>query len=736
MGIRPMINNFTAGECSPLMFGRVDFEKYDNMCELLENFIIHPQGPVQNRSGFRFVAKAKGTTVRLIPFQYSTGDNYILELGHDGAAGYIRFFRQWGQIVKAFADATELVTDGSFGGIGDWTALNGAALASVAGGAVGNCGQITENGTSNPGVAQTIAVAEHSEYRFRAYVKQGTEATYRYKIRDMTNGEYIYESDDAEAPAAWSGAVPDISKDFFTPIGCVSVRFEIYQVAAAGAATTLLVDLVQLRRIDDPYEIVSPFAADDIPYVNFCQSADTMYLAHPSYALRKLTRSGHTNWTLATPALVTGGTTDLNSAADKYPACCVFHENRFVLARTNNKLNTIYFSKSGSFEDFTIGTNDEDAIEVALASDQVNSIMWLVSSLVLIVGTAGGVWRVSATDENYPILPTDITAKRERVLGAANLRPCQVGANVLFLQLAERKIHRLAYDWQSAGYVSPDMTVLAEHISKGGIWEIAYHPEPYGILWCVRNDGELPGMTFLEAHDVVGWHRHTTEGKFGSAAVIEGLMEDDLWAAVARTIDGSDVIYIEFMESRFDDDDTTEACFLDSAITVYVSSPVREIPGPYFWSLAGEEVACVIDGAYYGLVTVGADGSVEVNQDVTVSITLGFPYTSTMKTVRPEIPSQRGTNQGRKKYVSKVGFRFYKTVGGLYGPDEDHLYEIDFRTPAMDVNAPVEPFTGDTDFLSFPGDSADNHGGIMVQQRDPMPMTIIAIMPEIEIVED
>lgn len=731
-----MLNNFTAGECSPLMLGRVDFEKYDNMCETLENFIIHPHGPVQNRSGFRFVAAAKGTTVRLIPFQYATGDNYILEMGHDGAAGYIRFFRQWGQIVLAFADATDLVTNGGFAAnVDDWTALNGAALASIAGGAAGNCCRITENGTANPGLSQVIAVSEHCLYQLKAQVKEGTEATYRYKIYDVDNAAYLLESDDAEATGAWAQGL--ISSEVYIPIGCTQARIEIYQVAAAASGTTFLLDTVEFKRTDTPYEIVSPYVAADIPYVNFCQSADTMYLTHPTYALRKLTRAGHTNWTLATPALTDGGDTcSVNDGVDEYPACCVFHENRFVLARTNNKLNTIWFSKSGSFEDFTVGIADEDAIEVALASDQVNSIMWLASGLVLIVGTAGGVWRVSATDENYPILPTDITAKRERVLGAANLRPCQVGANVLFLQLAERKIHKLAYDWESAGYVSPDMTVLAEHISKGGIWEIAYHPEPYGILWNVRNDGELPGMTFLDAHDVVGWHRHTTEGEFGSAAVIEGLMEDDLWVTVSRTIDGSDVIYIEYLESRFDDDDTTEACFLDSAITVYVSSTVREIAGPYFWSLAGEEVACVIDGAYYGLVTVGTDGSVEVNQDITVSITLGFPYTSTIKTVRPEIPSQRGTNQGRKKYVSKVGFRFYKTVGGWYGPDEDNMYEIDFRTPAMGVNEPIELFTGDTDFLSFPGDSGESHGGIMVQQKDPMPMTIIAIMPEIEIVED
>jgi len=47
-----------------------------------------------------------------------------------------------------------------------------------------------------------------------------------------------------------------------------------------------------------PYEIVSPYATADLAKLKYVQSADVMYLAHPDYAPRKLTRTAHTAWTL------------------------------------------------------------------------------------------------------------------------------------------------------------------------------------------------------------------------------------------------------------------------------------------------------------------------------------------------------------------------------------------------------------------------------------------------------
>lgn len=47
-----------------------------------------------------------------------------------------------------------------------------------------------------------------------------------------------------------------------------------------------------------PYELVSPYDADDVFELKTAQQADTMYITHPDYEPRKMIRYGDTNWTI------------------------------------------------------------------------------------------------------------------------------------------------------------------------------------------------------------------------------------------------------------------------------------------------------------------------------------------------------------------------------------------------------------------------------------------------------
>ena len=82
---------FNSGEWSPLLEGRVDLDKYKNACYRLENFLIDPRGPAFFRPGFRYVGgtKTHAKLSRLIPFEFSVTQAYVLEFGDQ----YIRFFR-------------------------------------------------------------------------------------------------------------------------------------------------------------------------------------------------------------------------------------------------------------------------------------------------------------------------------------------------------------------------------------------------------------------------------------------------------------------------------------------------------------------------------------------------------------------------------------------------------------------------------------------------------------------
>lgn len=99
------LTSFTGGEWSPRLHGRVDIQKYNTACEVLENMVIYPHGGITRRMGLEFIEDAKVSEVRLIPFEYNREQAYILEFSNLT----IRFFRDGAQIAP-LAVPLEVVT--------------------------------------------------------------------------------------------------------------------------------------------------------------------------------------------------------------------------------------------------------------------------------------------------------------------------------------------------------------------------------------------------------------------------------------------------------------------------------------------------------------------------------------------------------------------------------------------------------------------------------------------------
>ena len=96
--VAAQLSNFTAGELSPRLDGRNDLAKYSAGCATVENMVIYPHGAAARRPGTTFIAEVKSSSAktRLIPFEFSTTQTYILELGNQ----YMRFYRDNGQILS------------------------------------------------------------------------------------------------------------------------------------------------------------------------------------------------------------------------------------------------------------------------------------------------------------------------------------------------------------------------------------------------------------------------------------------------------------------------------------------------------------------------------------------------------------------------------------------------------------------------------------------------------------
>ena len=162
---------------------------------------------------------------------------------------------------------------------------------------------------------------------------------------------------------------------------------------------------------------------------------------------------------------------------------------------------------------------DDDAIIYTIASNQVNAIRFMTATRTLIIGTAGGEFTVSGGGTDSAITPTNILIKKQSNHGSANVDAIAVGNATLFLQRAKRKIRELAYNFDVDGYLAPDMTILAEHITESGITQMTYQQEPNQIVWGVRDDGELIGLTYQREQQVTAWHRHIFGGRFGNATI-------------------------------------------------------------------------------------------------------------------------------------------------------------------------------------------------------------------------
>ncbi len=99
--------NFTAGEISPRLKGRVDLNKYQNGAQKVLNFIIKPQGGLFARSGTKFIREVKDSTRKgiLVEFEFSDTQAYMLEFGHN----VVRVFKDE-QIVMNGLSPLEIVS--------------------------------------------------------------------------------------------------------------------------------------------------------------------------------------------------------------------------------------------------------------------------------------------------------------------------------------------------------------------------------------------------------------------------------------------------------------------------------------------------------------------------------------------------------------------------------------------------------------------------------------------------
>ena len=792
--VSTIITNFRAGEFSPRLEGRIDLQKYNEAAKELTNMVSFPQGGITRRPGSYYAGASKdGGKVRLVNFEYSDEQAYVLEFG----ANYIRFFKDGGILTEATTAITAatqanpvVVTAAShglsngdrvfIGSVTGMTQLNNREFtvankttntfelsgidgtgfdAYSSGGTVGKIVEVTttysvtEIFELNHVQSADVLFLAHKDHE-PAKLTRTTATSFTLTDIDFIDGPWLDENDGTTtlyaSAATGSGITITASADLFSSndVGRY-IRFrEILEIEHdEWAASTSYANNVTVRYNGHVYKQVtgSTQTSGNTPPVHLTGtetygSIDWQYL-HDEHGHVKIV--GFTSATVVTADVHEDqygnsrlpdsavGSSNANTrwslgafgGDQKFPKAVAFYEERLYFAGTTGKPQTIFGSKSADFENHTPGTNDDDAINITIASDRVNVIKHLLPARFLQILTTSSEFTLSGGTGAEPVTPTNVNVLRETTFGSSDIRPLRAGNSTILIQKGGERVKEITFDLDTDGLLGVDLTILAEHVASGGLTDMVWQQEPELILWFVHSDGTLVGLTYDRANGAVGWHQHPLgdNGVVESITAIPSGAEDQVYVSVKRTINSSTVRHICYLKPIDFGSDIEDAFFLDSGLT-YTGSDTTSITG--LNHLEGETVQVLADGSAHADKTVSG-GKITLDRSAG-KVHIGYSYNSLVETLRLEGGADDGISQGKIKRIHGVTARFLNSVGAEVGPDTSNLDRIPFRDSSMAMDVAVPMFTGDKE-ISFPS-GYDNDARVVVQQSQPLPMTILAIM--------
>jgi hypothetical protein len=277
------------------------------------------------------------------------------------------------------------------------------------------------------------------------------------------------------------------------------------------------------------------------------------------------------------------------SQVQGYPATVVYFDDRLVFGGTQMQPQTAFTSIVSNYGDFGVSTPtiDSDGIVFTINARRENPIIDLIPLNDLLIGTASAMWRVTHSASVGAITPSDISLLPQNFYGQQPVASVQTGDTVIYPEWGGRKIRDLAYQFQYDKFVGSELTVYARQMFPFGtsVTRMAYAPEPYGLLFCVRSDGVLCVCAYLPEQQVTAWSRYETQGYFEDVCVLPENGTFAVYVIVRRFINNQTVRYIERFAAR-EYSTTQDAFFVDAGLTYdgrNTTSTTMQLSGGTTW---------------------------------------------------------------------------------------------------------------------------------------------------------
>lgn len=491
-----MQTNFTTGEIDPLLRARIDLKAYDNALSEATNVVCQPQGGVTRRKGLRYIntlpnsgSDSVANGVRLVGFEFSTSDSYMLCFTHN------RMY-----IYKAGA----LITN-----------INGTGNPYLSTSGVGLTASVVSKMCWTQSADTLILVQE--DLPPVKIVRGANDATWT--VTAITFDSYpkypftiAYSNPSGTiTPSAISGKITITASSGVFSSGSVG-----QYINANPQGRAKIVEYVSTTVVK---------AITDFPFFN------TDAVANGSWEYES-------------------GYEPVWSNTRGYPRTATFHEGRLYFGGSKSRPSTMWGSKVSLFFDFEATEGlDDDAVEATLDTNTFNAITDIISGRDLQIFTTGGEYYVqqATTSAITPTLFYIKTVSRHGSKTGVRIQPLDSGT--LFIQRQGKSLNEFVYSDTQLTYLTNKISLLSGHLLKNPktmCLRKSVNTGENDLLMIVNaDDGSMAAYSLLRAENIIAASKWTTVGSFMDV----GVDISTIYSVVKRTISGTDQYFVE----RFDD---------------------------------------------------------------------------------------------------------------------------------------------------------------------------------------
>lgn len=390
-----------------------------------------------------------------------------------------------------------------------------------------------------------------------------------------------------------------------------------------------------------------------------------------------------------------------------WPTAVCFHQDRMVIGGSRDLPNRLWLSKSADLFNFDLGEGlDDEAIDFAILSDQVNAIRAVFSGRHLQVFTSGAEWMVTGE----PLTPENLQLQRQTRIGSPVDRavpPRDVDGATIFVPRGNSGMREFLFADVEQAYQSTDLATTAEHLINTPVDQDYDNANRH--LHVVMTDGTLATLTVYRAENVNAWSLQETDGTFTSVAVV-GI---ETYVLVTR---GSDTFIEQF--------DATLSS--DSALNATSGSPTSMWTG--FDHLDGEQVRVLADGAPRENAIV-TSGTITLEYDAS-TLEAGRPFEHLIEPM-PPVLSASNSGLGTKLRPISVTLRVRDTAAARLDVGRGYI-DVPFRSMGADLldQAPL-PFTGDKTIRALGWRTVGPDPLWSIRQDIPLPFTLLSVATKV-----